>query len=349
MSKHRGERPQRPFLLIGTFVVIASVLVGAFAWAGSQDEIAPTAGDAEPLAPAVAAGDVAGAVASDTTTTAETATSSAGAVRSLGNFQRGYRVRQIKPVCSRVPVSAQLTVLSYNIKTARAGSLSTIANVIRAADADVVLLQEVDRHRRVSGNLDQAGWLASNLGGWSHVFGQNVSYGGSAGYGTAIISRWPIVSSNNWHLPNVGGGQQRGLLKAVVDVDGVQVSFYSTHLQPGMDALRTRQARTVASLTAGDGNPSILGGDMNSWPTSHWIQILRSQFTDTWDVAGHGKGATYPARGPRTRIDYLMHRGSALSAVSADVLGSLASDHRAVRARYQLDGLTEKQCTTPTG
>lgn len=334
MSKHRAEAPQSPLPLIGAFVVVLALVAGLFVWASAGDEAVVARDDL-----AVAVNAQADQVALDT----EEFT-----VRGLGNFQHGETVRKVEPVCSRAPVSARITVLSYNIKSARVSSLGTIAGVIRNSGADVVLLQEVDRNRHGSGKVDQAAWLANNLGGWHHAFGQNVSHGATGGYGTAVVSRWPIVSSNNWHLPNGGGGQQRGLLKAVVDIDGVHVSFYSTHLQNRIDHLKVKQARSIAGIVAGDGNPRVIGGDMNSWPGDTPAKILKSQFTDTWEVVGRGAGATNPARRPRGRIDYLMYRGSELSPVSADVLGSLASDHRAVRASYDLSGLTEKVCTTPT-
>lgn len=340
-GRHRSEPTHGPWVLVGSFVVIAAVLVALFRWAAPTADVTRVVDEAAPSSPSSSGTDV--TAASDATATDE------ATARRLGNFQRGHRIERVpEPVCSRVPVSTSMTVVTYNIKSGHVSNLAAIAGVIRSAGADVVLLQEVDRNRHGSGQVDQAARLAGLLGGWSHAFGQNVAYGGSAGYGTAIISRWPIVSSQNWHLPNAPGGQQRGLLKAVVSVEGVHTSFYSTHLQPEMSALRTRQARAVAGIVAGDANPRILGGDMNAWPTSHWIGILRSQFTDTWAVVGRGKGATHPARGPRTRIDFLMHRGDGLAPSSADVLGSLASDHRAVRATYALDGATEKKCTTPT-
>lgn len=341
VGRHRHRAARGPATLVVVVAAIVLVFVGMLAWAAPGSDVTHVADEAtegSTVEPAVSVSSVGeGASAIDTATP-----------RALGNFQPGLRIERIpEPVCRDVPVPTSLTVLSYNIKSAKRSNLGAIAGVIRASGADVVLLQEVDRNRHSSGRVDQAAWLASNLGGWSHAFGQNVTHSSSAGYGTAIVSRWPIVSSQNRHLPNGPGGQQRGLLHAVVDINGVAVSFYSTHLQNQIDHLKVAQARAIAGIVAGDGRPKVLGGDLNSWPGDTPAGILRSQFTDTWDVVGRGPGATNPAPNPRGRIDYLMHAGSALGPTGADVLPAQASDHRAVRATYTLAGVTEERCTTP--
>lgn len=245
-------------------------------------------------------------------------------------------------VCRTQLSDFSFVVLSYNIKSARAASLQRLADNIKRSGADAVLLQEVDNRRRSTGSVDQAAWLANSMGGWYSAFGQNVSFGDGK-YGTAIISRFPILSSENHRLPNAGV-QPRGLLHAVVDVKGVEVSLYSTHLTNVNAGLRASQARSVATIVSRDPRPRILGGDMNAWPTSQPTRILASALTDTWVVAGQGKGATHPARRPRTRIDYLLHGGPELSATSADVRYDGGSDHLGVRATYRLGGIADEEC-----
>ena len=50
-------------------------------------------------------------------------------------------------------------------------------------------------------------------------------------YGTALLSRYPIESVENTPLPRLPGDEQRGLLHAVLDVDGAKLSAYVVHLQ----------------------------------------------------------------------------------------------------------------------
>ncbi len=335
MSRHRSDGGRRPWLLAGSFVVVGAMLVALFELAGPGSGVTHVADEPAPVVSDVPT-ETARPTAPGTTITAAPA----------ARIQRGLVIKQLpRRTCRRVAVDTSITVLSYNIKSGRVSSLAAIAGVIRSSGADIALLQEVDRNRRGTGGVDQPARLAALLGGWSHAFGENVDYG-AGGYGNAIVSRYPITSSANTHLPNAPGGQQRGLLRTVVDIGGMDVSLYSTHLQNQMDQLKLRQAQAVAPIVAADANPTVLGGDMNAWPGDSVLNALKVPLDDTWDAVGAGTGATNPASNPRGRIDYLLYAGSELTPTSANVPAALASDHRPVRASYRLAGAAEKQCTT---
>jgi len=247
--------------------------------------------------------------------------------------------------CQTLVTSEPLTAVSYNIKSGRAGGLSRLLGVMQRADAEVYLLQEVDNHRRSTGNVDQAGWFAARLGtNWHYAFGRNVTFGDGL-YGVAVVSKYPILSWTNTRLPDINHSQPRGLLHVVINFHGTKVSIYDTHLDNTSGANRLRQAGTISQIMAADPNPKILGGDMNTWPGSAPDRVLASHLYDTWNVAGAGKGATHPAGHPRTRIDFLMYGGPGLKATSAVVLHDIASDHLAVRAQYELSGIKTVKCT----
>src|SRR5690606_41159357 len=61
------------------------------------------------------------------------------------------------------------------------------------------------------------------------------------------------------------GGEPRGMLRAVVDVDGSPLTVYVTHL--GLDAReRDGQRRQIVDRLRGTDGPFVLLGDMNeSW------------------------------------------------------------------------------------
>lgn len=328
-AQHRAAPEQSPLLLIVGFLVVAGLLFGLF------KVVDPGGGAAEPTS-AVESGTP---TASDTSPTEEPEPTAA--------VQDGQTLEPVpEPVCEEVQVETEITVLSYNIKSARiGGGIGAYLGVIANSGADVVLLQEVDKFRHTSNQVDQAGWLADNLGGWYDAFGANVDYGGGL-YGTAIISRYPILSSGNTHLPNGPGGQQRGLLHAVIDVDGVEVSLYNTHLQNKIDHLKVAQARAIAPIIAADDRPRILGGDFNSMVGDTPLRTIigGAGMTDTWGAVGVGSGLTHPSSNPRGRIDLLLHGGEGITAVTSDVLPATNSDHRAVRATYAIDGVAAKVC-----
>lgn len=245
-------------------------------------------------------------------------------------------------VCVEDDEASRLSVLTFNIHSARAADgsvhLTAIAGELRRWRADVVLLQEVDRGRAWTGRVDMPAVLAKALGtDWT--FGSNVRRSATNEYGTAILSRFPIVASRNVSLPAPPGTQQRGLLAATLDVDGTKVSVYNTHLENTSRAARLLQMRAITRVLADDPRPMVLGGDLNSRPGSPVLDLARQQLHDTWPAVGLGPGYTHSRLSPRTRIDYLLHddgQDADLEPVAATVLRSGVSDHWAVRAGYRL-------------
>lgn len=218
------------------------------------------------------------------------------------------------PKASASSPSRVLDVMTFNIHHA-AGTdgvldLSRIAGVITASGADVVGLQEVDRHYSARSDwADQPAELARMLG-WQQVFGANIDNDPPAGstdriqYGTAILSRFPIMSADNTHLYNTPGQEQRGLLHARIDVRGTVLDVYCTHLEAYSQLDRSEQASQVVDLI-GDHDPAVLVGDMNATPDAPEIKTLSTAFTDAWTAAGQGSALTYPSEGPTKRIDMI--------------------------------------------
>lgn len=254
---------------------------------------------------------------------------------------QGTKLKMLPLVCTPKVVNESITAVSFNIKS----RVTDVASILADSGADIVLLQEVDRNRASSRYADQAGLVADALG-MTDAFGANVLRGRGSEYGTAVLSRYPIVSVENTLLPNAPGGQQRGLLHVVVNVRGVKLSIYDTHLQNRMEALRVRQMGTVAAIMREDPNPIILGGDFNATPRSQPVQIALSVLDDPWSYGvGVGSQLTHPSSHPRGRIDYLLHGGPGLTPTSTDVLTRTPSDHRAVRTSYELTGTHGEVCT----
>jgi endonuclease/exonuclease/phosphatase family metal-dependent hydrolase len=237
--------------------------------------------------------------------------------------------------------------MSFNIHHA-AGSdgvldLARIAGIVRDHDAEVIGLQEVDRHwSERSEFVDQAAALAGMLD-------MHVTYGANLDldplepgqprrqYGTAILSRYPILESGNTFLPNAAGKEQRGLLYAKVVVRGVRVNVYNTHLQHDSQPLRAEQAVAVRNLIAGRGGLSLLMGDMNATPEAPEITHLTALLVDTWTEGGVGPGYTYDATNPTKRIDYVFSSPE-ITIDRATVVATNASDHLPVVVEVRLPG-----------
>ena len=232
----------------------------------------------------------------------------------------------------------RLTVLSLNLHSGRTKAgrldLGRVSSELRSWDADLVLLQEVDRGRVRTDEVHQTRRLAARLG-YSWVYGPTRRFQpGSTG--NAVLSRWPTVDVRIRSLPWSPGYYRRGLVRATVDVGGREIDVYSTHLDHASVAVRQAQARAVAEAVRRSPRPVVLGGDLNAESGMPAIRMLeRVGLVDGWLVVGRDDGLTVPAAAPRRRIDYVLADES-FAPVRSQVLISLVSDHRAVRTTYDL-------------
>jgi endonuclease/exonuclease/phosphatase family metal-dependent hydrolase len=242
--------------------------------------------------------------------------------------------------------------------------LDAIAEVVRQEQPDICGLQEVwtDPER------NQAEWLAAELG-------MHVAFGAPSdqqrwrdkikdqtlGYGTAVLSRWPIRDPQIFDLPL---DPSRPALSVVIDAPHASVPFTTVHLSViGGPARRMAQvewlARHVATQPVTD-YPPIVVGDFNAEPESDEIRrfggrltppIVDGQvFLDAWLYAPPGDhGLTWDRANPYVaqwiepsgRIDYIHVVGrpsdagrirSVRNAGRAAVDGVWPSDHAAVVA-----------------
>lgn len=231
-------------------------------------------------------------------------------------------------VCEQFRQSVRLRVLSFNTHRST-GSLDAVAREILEVDPDVVLLQEVDREMIRTGGVDQAELLAEAVG-MDGSFSTNLVRG-TGGYGTLILSRFPIVQQGRIQLVRSPRAEGRGLQWVTLEVSGQALRVYNTHLDATRPDVRLAQARQVAGVVAGDDVPTVLGGDLNAWPGSAAVAAIGSELTDTWQAAGEGRAAT--SRGGR-KIDYLFARG--LRPLVSRVEESGASDHDRLWADLRL-------------
>ena len=225
--------------------------------------------------------------------------------------------------------------------------LGRTLRVIRDARVDVAGLQEVDRHWGPrSGFVDQAGWLAHELG-MEVAFGVTIDHDPPAPgrprrqYGNAILSVAPILRATNTLLPRTAGHEQRGLLAVDVDLDGVRWQVCATHLQHDDPAERLAQAHAVVATIGTPDRPTVLLGDLNATPETAEIQVLTDVYTDAWAVAGGPLGSTFPNPVPYRRIDYVLLTGGAHpdgAGVLRSLRARLASDHLPVVADLSAPG-----------
>ena len=141
-----------------------------------------------------------------------------------------------------------MNLVTYNIQYGRGRDerfdLARITGEIKGAD--IIALQEVERHWSRSGNVDQPAEIARLLGDYYWVYGQGVDLhvDSPAGvveganrrrqFGNMLLSKTPILSSRNHLLPKYASlgpmSLQRNALEGVIDTARGPLRFYSVHL-----------------------------------------------------------------------------------------------------------------------
>jgi endonuclease/exonuclease/phosphatase family metal-dependent hydrolase len=283
-----------------------------------------------------------------------------------------------------------LRIMSYNIKHGQTNAsctqtppvpgqppfpdcnldLQASIDVIRAHDPDIVGIQEVDRFWARSAYQDEPAVIAAGLGMNHYCYAANLNHQPDSHanvphqYGTVIVSRFPILECTNTLLRRTGNNEQRGLTRALINVRGVPLQFYNTHLHTTAADRLMQTADVAAVIDAAPATPMVLVGDFNARPTAAEMTPIYSRFLDAWLEAGaptteNPNGNTSPSNltgFPTSRIDYAFvspEVTAALTYVPIDSATRLAADHYPVVADIALPGsavgIERKQPTLPEG
>jgi len=156
--------------------------------------------------------------------------------------------------------------VSYNIQygTGKDGRIDLRRIAGEIGDADVVALQEVERHNSTTGMVDQAAELASLFPDHYWVYGAGVDLDASERdadgrlvnrrrqFGNMLLSRTPILSSRNHLLPKYGMvdqlALQRSALEGVIDAGLGPMRIYSIHLGHASPPERRRQIEVLMTI-----------------------------------------------------------------------------------------------------
>jgi endonuclease/exonuclease/phosphatase family metal-dependent hydrolase len=239
---------------------------------------------------------------------------------------------------------ASVRVVTWNIE--RGVQYESILAVLRSVEADVVLLQEVDRYCRRSGYRDVARDLGHDLG-MNWVFAGEFQELGEgrrhqpAITGQAILSRHPIYGAHasifraqdRWRW-SINPAQPRRGGRIVLTAQTADLRVYNTHAESGNnDALRMRQLLEILEAERGHADVlKVIGGDLNTTFTSGDLmhEFESAGFVDAAQSALPLRRPT--SRGRTEPIDWVLGKG--FSAGEARILETpwTVSDHRPVVA-----------------
>ncbi len=228
------------------------------------------------------------------------------------------------------PPADTVRVLAYNIHHGEGmdgvTDLERIAALIRQVKPDLVTLQEVDSVVDRTGGVDQATVLGE-LTGMTPVFGAFMPYQGGQ-YGMALLSAWPIVSTDNIRLPD--GDEPRTALSAVIasPVTGRELRLVGIHFYR-TEAERLAQAERLEAHLSEETRPTILAGDFNSEPGG----TVMTWLAERWHIVPKGDdNLTFSSFDPVKEIDFILIRPRERFEVTEHVLldEPVMSDHRPV-------------------
>jgi len=231
----------------------------------------------------------------------------------------------------------QLRIMSYNIHHGEGEDgiqdLERISDIVRKSNIDIIGIQEVEKHwSQRTFFEDQAKMIANRLGMY-YTYAANLDKKPlregepRRQYGTAILSKYPIVASNHHLLTKSGKNEQRGLLETIININGVYLNFYNVHLALTI-AEREAQVREILDIVNQSNGPKIIVGDFNDTPDSNIIKRMKLIYHD---VFAENNKPTFPAKEPQMRIDYIFI-SKELKVIESNVIRTFASDHVPISA-----------------
>lgn len=224
--------------------------------------------------------------------------------------------------------------------------LSAIREGIQALKPNLIGLQEV----LCMADLRQHEEIADGLGYFT-TFGQASVTRGTAGFGNAILSKWPILEQRSLALPTEPGDETRGALVVLIDSPRGPISVVCTHFSYRFEqgAIRLEQVAALQREVASHCAPTLVMGDFNAAPETPEISAIDG-WTDAFAACGVGEGTTFsPGTNPHARhleeperrIDYIFTVGESLTPMDCRVVlnheiqGVYPSDHFGVWAEIQ--------------
>lgn len=216
--------------------------------------------------------------------------------------------------------------------------LEKIVSLVASYDADVVLLQEVDRTSPLTRKIDQLSYIQSRVG---HRYS---AYGGSSEFrrkdklmysaGCGIISRYPLSDVQNVKFDFTFPTPRKGFITATISPrPGLDITLASVHLV-SFDILKPQSRHFQIEQLAGvlqDKRSLVLGGDLNgSMRSTHMKALVSRLAVTTHNMSAHDRALhTFPSFRPTRRIDWIL-TSPHLPITDYRTFTERVSDHRAV-------------------
>ena len=186
-----------------------------------------------------------------------------------------FSIRKEETIPEKEEVVINMRIASYNIANGRDANYSfgELAQDILDSGASIIGLQEVDQMTKRNGYRDTMKLLSQYTGWKYYVYVPTIPNYQGGQYGIAILSKYPILSSDYVYLPKKDDSEeQRALLHAVIDVDSVEIDFYTTHCQQASILLQLNKINDQLTKK----NPYIITGDFNYQKFEDFANIFKN-------------------------------------------------------------------------
>lgn len=236
--------------------------------------------------------------------------------------------------------------------------LDQIADVLRALDADIVVLNEVDFDSSWSESTNQARYFARHAGYPHWAEQRNLDFRvliWKWRFGNAILSKYPIIHASVIDLPAYStvetfvAGQKRGV-NCTISVNGDKLRILGVHLSHRSEVVRARSAEMLIEIASSDSVPTIVAGDLNSSPTGFANSKSDKKLGNAVDLLDASSlfqrrpeqspvdpaELTFRADQPKWIIDWILVPRNC-HIVDYRVNSSTLSDHRPVVAKLSMD------------
>ena len=244
------------------------------------------------------------------------------------------------------PAPAELKVVSYNIRYRVGEDLKRLATLLREdpeiGGAHVIGLQEVDRNKRRTGNVNTARLLAESLGmRYAWAAPPDTDEDGEEETGCALLSPFPLSDARRILLTHEGpDGRRRVAVGATLHVGRTPLRVYSVHAETRMPVeKKVEHWRAVLDdLREFPGAAgAIVLGDFNTIKGKD-VKAARRLFTHEGFTAPHPDGEkTWKTFVFKLKLDWLWLRGLEARASGIDKKVGL-SDHWPLWATVRVTG-----------
>ena len=189
-----------------------------------------------------------------------------------------------------IPAANEIKLVSYNIRWRSGKELEQIIDWLkerRGSAPAIIGLQEVDRNKPRSGNVNNAKAIAEALGMYYVWTAPEAASpkpkGAEEETGVEILSPYPLTNITRIVLPNAGpGGRQRVAIAATTVIGKTSIRVYSVHGETRL-AIPQKLEQFRAVLKDLDrfpkDMPAIVLGDFNTWELPA-VEGTRKLFTE---------------------------------------------------------------------